>query len=87
MNDISTFNKKTPVYSSIKHYIRVLSVLFDGCANGDFEYIQIYVYSQFLNSPDIPIGRVTSTPVCTQREAATPTCMSQGIAACTVQTR
>lgn len=44
MNDISTFNKKTPVYSSIKHYIRVLSVLFDGCANGDFFYIQIYVY-------------------------------------------
>lgn len=44
MNDISTFNKKNPVYSSIKHYIRVLSVLFDGCANGDFEYIQIYVY-------------------------------------------
>lgn len=42
---------------------------------------------QFLNSPDIPIGRVTSTPVCTQREAATPTCMSQGITACTVQTR
>lgn len=44
MNDISTFNKKNPVYSSIKHYIRVLSVFFDGCANGDFEYIQIYVY-------------------------------------------
>lgn len=43
--------------------------------------------SVFLNSPDIPIGRVTSTPVCTQREAATPTCMSQGIAACTIPTR
>lgn len=36
--------KKKPVYSSIELYIRVLSVFFDGCANGDFLYIQIYVY-------------------------------------------
>ncbi|XP_061182884.1 myb-related protein A-like isoform X1 [Saccostrea echinata] len=41
--------------------------------------------SVFLNSPGIPIGRVTSTPVCTQREAATPTCPLQSSAAKTMQ--
>lgn len=38
MYDIWTFNKKNPVYSSIQLY--TLSVFFDG----DFIYIQIYVY-------------------------------------------
>ncbi|XP_078332612.1 myb-related protein A-like isoform X2 [Crassostrea virginica] len=44
--------------------------------------------SLFLNSPGIPIGRVTSTPVCTQREAATPTTGTiQSSISATAQTR
>ncbi|XP_055997635.1 myb-related protein B-like isoform X3 [Ostrea edulis] len=43
--------------------------------------------SVFLNSPGIPIGRVTSTPVCTQKEAITPTCITQNSTAKTLQPR
>lgn len=81
-NDIWTFNKKKPLYIvpfNFKHCLSSLMVI-----SSTSRYMFIL---QFLNSPDIPIGRVTSTPVCTQREAATPTCMSQGIAACTIPTR